>query len=190
MKLKYIIILLSAFCFCCTPEDGAIGPAGSKGATGKAGTDNNVTGAPGVKGPAGDKGATGDKGTPGKDAAAAGNNLVNSAWTVTTWKYRNKNSDNEAVFTSEIDIKELTEDLINKGLITIFIRINSGTTGFFEFNQGILYTVQNRRIELNGYSAGKILLMHRSNSSETNEAVASALNSYKIEVKISGLKTN
>lgn len=187
-NLIFIFILTISTISCTTGELGPQGPIGEQGPKGTQGINNTVTGPTGDDGAVGDKGATGASGDNGKDGISGVGNLIVSSWKLTNWTYRDTKNGNETYFIGEIDMPEITQDVLDKGLVTVYVRVNNGTTGFFELNQGVLYTVGSFELKLNGIKKGKVLLIHQNSSEISNESVTQGLNSLSLQSKVSIIK--
>ena len=194
MKAKNILSIVSigllTLCIACQKGDqGDVGPAGVKGTAGQKGTDNTTVGATGDTGATGSIGATGNKGTTGASGTDGVANLVVSDWKKGTWKYIST-IDGKRQYIAEVDMPEITQDILNKGLIIVYARVNGGTTGFIELNQGVSYTIDGTyKILNNGTKLGKVMLLFTDNAGfDPIDTVVGKLNSLNVEVRISALK--
>lgn len=89
------------------------GPEGPRGATGPAGPQGTA----GVQGPAGNKGADGQQGLTGTD------NVYFSNWITNTWSRLPENYVGDTIAAPQI-----TEDILDKGVVVAYYRDNSGAT--------------------------------------------------------------
>ena len=154
---------------------GDVGPAGATGSAGVAGQNgtNGTIGATGTKGATGGTGATGTTGTTGATGAtgttggtgATGDsgqtNVISTDWTALKWKFVNADGTFNRYYQAELAIPQITKEVLDKGLFTIYVRVNKGTTGFIELSQGIRYTINGNRIEYLGVKEGAVIFQHK-----------------------------
>ncbi|OYU65311.1 MAG: hypothetical protein CFE22_14545 [Cytophagaceae bacterium BCCC1] len=181
------ILLLVISVGCKKGEIGEIGPMGAKGPTGDPGANNSTIGPIGDKGPTGNTGATGAKGNQGSPGVGGVGNLIITEWKKPKWRYTSND-----IFIGEVDFTELTQNILDKSLIYSYNRINSNSTGLDDFPQGIITTITSKGVNFdlknNGYSVGKAIIIHKSNSTSSPETTINNLNNLTLEVRLSIIK--
>lgn len=188
--LIYTILLLAVISFnnCKKGEAGDPGPIGAKGQTGAAGTPGAI-GTAGDKGITGEKGVTGDKGATGDAGADGVANMVTSIWAPVVWS---QNISDPLKFNGEVELPEISDDLINKGLITLyFSRKSSNFLNGFEFSAGLFINLSINgklyKVKPNGYKKGKVLLILESTSTVS---VTELNTNPDLYFRIIGIKSN
>jgi hypothetical protein len=184
MKYLYTFLVISSLIFIGCSKDGALGPVGDAGKAGAVGA-------------VGDKGAIGDKGVTGAPGMATNtngvSNLVVSGWKKGTWKFTNVIND-VRYFEGEVAFSEITDDVINKGLIRTYSRVNgvADKLGLEEFPNGITSRVSNSSLSMiqtiKGYKSGKLLIQGKVTSSLSNDDVSKNLNVLSLEFRINIIK--
>jgi hypothetical protein len=94
----FAVVAMFIFLDACKAEKGEVGPIGATGAVG----------ATGAKGDKGDTGATGAAGTA---------NVIYSPWSVISI-----NTGSSAPYTAEVSAPQITQDILDKGLVLSFFR--------------------------------------------------------------------
>ena len=84
---------------------------------------------------------------------------------------------------------EITQSILDKGFINVYVRNSTNPANYFELTQGIIFTSGGISVENNGVRLGKVILIHKETASTaTSEAFLTQLNSLNLEVRISALK--
>ncbi len=183
--IKYIFALIFLFNItACSTDQGPIGPAGDAGKDG-------AQGFAGDKGPTGDKGATGATGAASQTAGVS--NLFVSPWKKAVWKFEGIVND-KRVFEAEVPFAELTNDVINKGFVRAYRRLNgkADASGLEEFSNGVVYTTSNSTVTLvtilRGFKEGKMLIRGEVETAQSNAEAITTLTALPIEFRINILK--
>lgn len=191
--MKYLVIrtifclsIVFAMMACEDGPIGDIGPAGVQGPAGTNGVNSNV------KGPTGDKGATGNQGPQGATGAAGakGNNGPSNVFTsdwkrLNNWEFYTRIESFQRFFQSDIVIPELSKSDLDNSIILVYVR-RAGRTDIVELTPNVRYTLNGDRIYFHSASENLISFQHDGfySSSETNGGIASKLNGYQIETRI------
>ncbi len=193
MRRLYILFLFLALLSgaCKKGPAGDIGPAGAKGATGDAGANNSTVGAKGDTGPTGDAGPAGATGATGPKGDTCVAKLIISDWKKPVWKYQNTDGVSN-FYIGEVDMPEITQSVIDKGLAITYLRINSTTSTTAIFPQGMTSTIStgsgSYKLRNNGYKVGKALVLYVDNSGTEQNSVVNTLSDLSTEFRVSIIK--
>ncbi len=189
--MKFIIHICALALIVMSCQKGAIGdigPAGAKGATGASGANSTATGPQGSKGEIGTQGAAGVKGATGATGTDGVSNLIITDWKKVVWRHLST-SGSTNVFVGEIIVPEITQVVIDRGLVRTFLRINGKNTGSDDLPEGVATIISqggnDYRMSNNGVSLGKLSLVHSSTSTQTKENTVSNLNALSTEIRAS-----
>ena len=194
MKLIYYTCLVALFLSCQKGDTGEMGPQGTKGATGAPGTNNTIKGPVGDTGPQGNKGESGPQGAPGNAGQNGVGNLVVTEWKRVNWTYAGTAVDGGNLFIGSAEFPEITQDVVDKGYVTMYRKFSGENYGNNDFPQGMIATISrgslSYRVVNNGYKLNKMELLHKSssNSIESAETTVNNLNSFSLELKASIIK--
>ena len=189
IKISFLAFSIVSVLSCSKGDVGPAGATGPTGVVGQAGT-NGLPGATGAKGATGTTGATGAAGATGGTGAtgatgdAGQTNTISTNWTSLKWKFVNMNGTNR-YYQSELAVPEITKLVLDKGLFNIYVRINQGTTGFLELNQGITYSIGGNPIKFLGLKEGAVIFQHNGIYAATDDATTiTKLDGYNIESRV------
>ncbi len=189
--MKFIIKICALALITISCQKGAvgdIGPAGAKGATGDRGANNTTAGPQGTKGAVGDAGATGSKGTTGTAGTDGVINLFITDWKKVVWQHL-ATSGSTNTFVGEISVPEITQAVIDRGFVRMYLRINGQNSGSDDLPEGVATIVSkggtDYRMSNNGTSLGKISLIHSTTSTLTKETTVTNLNALSTEIRAS-----
>ncbi|MDZ7898626.1 MAG: collagen-like protein [Arcicella sp.] len=121
----FAVVAMFIFLDACKAEKGDIGPIGPIGPIGATGANgaNGTNGATGATGATGAAGAKGDKGDKGDTGATGTANVIYSAWI----PFSTSSSTTAPQYT--FSVPQITQDIIEKGVVLCFVRTGStGTT--------------------------------------------------------------
>jgi Collagen triple helix repeat (20 copies) len=195
MKKIIINFLISGLILMMGCSKGDIGPAGANGGVGQNGTNGTngtvgavgnkgATGATGATGTAGATGATGDAGATGATGESGQANTISTSWTSLKWKYTSANG-SKRYYQSELSVPQITTDVLDKGIFTIYVRVNSGRTGFAELHQGISYNINGYPVIFLGVKEGNIIFQHDGLYLATDDATnIRTLDGFNIESRV------
>ena len=97
---------------------------------------------------------------------------------------------NETVFIGEVPAPEITKEVLDKGIITVYVRVNQGSAGFYELNQDLVYTMGSYEVKLNGFKEGKIQFIHVDDPTTANSSVLAGLTALSFEARASIILSN
>ena len=84
---------------------------------------------------------------------------------------------------------EITQGILDKGFVNVYVRNVSSMADYFELTQGIIFTSGGTSVTNNGVRLGKVILIHKETiSTATSDAFITQLNNLGIEIRISILK--
>lgn len=187
-NIGYFFVLLTLLVSCEKGPIGEPGPVGPKGPTGDAGANNST---PGPQGAAGPQGATGPQGPQGA-VGPAGNpgvgNLFFSPWKKPTWKLQQETS-RAKFFIGEVAVPEITQNVIDKGFLLTYYRINGETSNTSAFPYGSSNTItaggQSYKIVNNGFSLGKVMILHENITTRSAADIQAGLERLTFEFRVS-----
>ena len=189
--MKFIVNICALVLIMMSCQKGAagdIGPAGVKGATGDAGANSTTAGSQGTKGVVGDAGATGAKGTTGATGTDGVINLIITDWKKVIWQHLST-SGTTNVFVGEISVPEITQAVIDRGFVRLYLRINGQDSGSDDLPEGVATIVSkggiDYRMSNNGTRLGKISLLHSTTSTLAKETTVTNLNALSTEIRAS-----
>lgn len=193
--LSFFIVGIITLIGCSKGDVGPVGATGTAGVAGQNGT-NGTTGATGTKGTTGATGTTGTTGTtgatggtgtagtPGATGDAGQSNVITTDWTTLKWRFMNADGTLNRYYQSELAVPQITKEVLDKGLFTIYVRLKGSTT-FYELNQGVAYSVGGKRIDYLGAKEGAIIFQHKGfNNAGDDPVIISTLNGYEIESRV------
>ena len=128
-----------------TGATGAQGPAGPTGANGATGA-TGPAGATGAQGPAGPTGATGAQGPAGQNGADGQDGSANVSSVLLTNK--------TVILTgfTQFSVPQITQDIVDKGLVLMYFRITGSNSGFF----AMPYAEAGQTLSLSSYGLGYV----------------------------------
>lgn len=195
MKKTILIFLISGlgFMFGCSKGDvGPVGPVGSAGPNGSNGTNGSTgavgnkgaTGTTGASGTTGSAGATGDPGATGATGDPGQANTISTNWTGLKWKFNSVNGSTR-YYQSELAIPQITKDVLDKGVFTVYTRVNEGRTGFRELHQGISYNINGNAVIFLGVKEGAVIFLHSGTYTASDDAgIIKKFDDYNIESRV------
>lgn len=187
----YCFLLFILLISCEKGPTGEPGPIGPKGPTGDAGVNNTTPGPQGAQGPTGTTGPQGPQGPQGPAGNTGVGNLFFSPWKKPIWKIQITTPEGK-FFIGEVSVPEITQNIIDKGLVLVYSRVNGITSNTSPFPYGSATTItlgsQSYRIINNGHSVGKVLILHQNTTAKSEAEIQKELENLAFEIRVSILQ--
>ncbi len=177
-KIKYLIgvVIISAVGFGqtgCKPEDGPMGQEGPQGEQGEQGPQGEQ-GEQGPQGPPGEQGEQGEQGVPGTA------NVMYTDWVsfdVSGWNQVTEFGRVTQLY--EIQEENISNDIINRGVVLVYIRFGGSTAPRLLPVTGYVTTTTKEQHIWHRLSAGKIILVFHNLNDTTNPGTFGSGNQYR-----------